>query len=295
MLPAWVVPGAKCKWNSPSSLNPLTVTVSSVKAGKVTVTFDRDPTAFKVVPASQIGGKGRLQPSKPLRPRDERVEAARLQEAKEREDADRQQKQREMEELAEQERQRKVEELRRWRLEESEREEQERSLAEQRAEEKRQRREAREKEERESRKEEESWAQLQRVAREKERTRQVVLHRWDFSLKILSCLFFCTKGACFPWIRVTLLDPQADRNSRFIPSWVTLGAKCIWTSQSTQKRLRVTVSAVDPQHVTVTFDEDPKAGTFQFTFSGGGICGVPEAFKVVPLSSLVEGGNLQPS
>jgi len=241
MLPAWVVPGAKCKWNSPSSLNPLTVTVSSVKAGKVTVTFDRDPTAFKVVPASQIGGKGRLQPSKPLRPRDERVEAARLQEAKEREDADRQQKQREMEELAEQERQRKVEELRRWRLEESEREEQERSLAEQRAEEKRQRREAREKEERESRKEEESWAQLQRVAREKERTR------------------------------------QADRNSRFIPSWVTLGAKCIWTSQSTQKRLRVTVSAVDPQHVTVTFDEDPKA------------------FKVVPLSSLVEGGNLQPS
>merc|ERR1712151_848493 len=66
--PPWAVLGAKCFWKSQSTANskplPVTITGTDAQTGDVTVVFDKDPSAYKVVPVDFIGGSGPLQQTK---------------------------------------------------------------------------------------------------------------------------------------------------------------------------------------------------------------------------------------
>jgi len=265
--PRWIVPGAKGTWLSKSSSAPQPVTVSSVDpgTGAVTVTFVKDPMAFKVVPASRLGQSSRLQPARrepkgpgdvpksPLelaaeqlkRERDlkrqqERDSAEAEQQAQQdqqerdaREQAHRdQRRRRDLErelaaELAERERERKVEELRRWREEEDQRER--REVEDAKAQVKLRAAQAEE----QKRRAEENKQRLKRERRAEQAEEEA-------------------------WARLKEEALQAEKKQ---PSWAMLGAKCTWASASLKKLVPVTITGVDAATgaVTVTFDTDPRA------------------------------------
>mmetsp|Transcript_90994 Transcript_90994/g.161152 ORF Transcript_90994/g.161152 Transcript_90994/m.161152 type:complete len:296 (-) Transcript_90994:63-950(-) len=276
--PSWATIGARCEWISKSSINPLPVTVSSIdaKTGALTVTFDKDPKAFKIVPLSQLGRHGPLRPrnqgtkrTSPLeesasqvrqglewKRRKEAEEKERIKKEKEeqerrelQQEQERKRKQAEKElefEMAERARLQKLEELRRWREQEEEEkirkaEEEKKRIAEEkrRAEEKKRRKKEREE-----------------LRREEERREQEEQDAWAKFKE-----------------EARLAEQQCSA-----PSWAGLGAKCIWISASSNQSMSVTVTAVDTTNgtVTVTFDKDPSA------------------FKIVPVALCGENGPLQP-
>merc|ERR1712232_1307075 len=64
------------------------------------------------------------------------------------------------------------------------------------------------------------------------------------------------------WAKLKREAIEAERaRSAAAPSWVVLGARCAWFSQTVQRFMPVTITAADVATgaVTVSFDNDPSA------------------------------------
>lgn len=261
------------------------------------MTFDRDPKAFKVVPLSQVGGKGPLQPvrsnpttevaglagqaSKRLTPieeatlivqRERERKAAKERRLREEEAAARREKEilekeakaREEQRLAKQEEAaREAEKERVRKLEELQRWREEEAA-----------RIIREAEEKKRREEEEKVLAKQRAEEEKKRLEQKKRRREYREQEEQR-----QKDEDEAWEKFKREAAEAENARRQdVPAWAALGARCAWFSQTVQQFLPVSITAMDLEAgvVKVTFDHDPNA------------------YKEVPVSVMGENGLLQP-
>mmetsp|Transcript_72916 Transcript_72916/g.144497 ORF Transcript_72916/g.144497 Transcript_72916/m.144497 type:complete len:292 (-) Transcript_72916:73-948(-) len=282
-LPSWASVGAKCTWLSQSSGKPqaVRITVVDPEGKALTVSFDRDPKAFKVVPFSQLGRGSRLRPivkdapGAAAAPRSNAPHRPPLEEAAWQLKADAEMRRRELEAKTQAEKAAKKEQLdretaERMREEERRRREREQELAAEFAERERERKVQ------ELRKWREDEARREIQEAENAKHREIEGRKRKQRLKREREQQQEEEAA---WERLKQEAMQAAKQRKTGPAWAVLGAKCMWASSSLKKLMPVTVTAVDSETgaVTVTFDADP------------------QAFKVVTLEQLnAEDCPLQP-
>jgi len=293
-LPSWASEGAKCTWLSQSSGKPqaVRITVVDPEGKSLTVRFERDPKAFKVVPFSQLGRGSRLQPivkdataplrmpTAPLRmpaaaPPSSASRRPPLEQAAWQLKADSEMRKRELEAKTRAEEAAKKEQLDREAAERMREEERRRREVEQEAAAELAERE-RERKVEELRKWREDEAKREVQEAENARHREIEGRKRKQRLKREREQQQEEEAA---WEQLKREAMQAERKRRAGPAWAVLGAKCMWASSSLRRLMPVTVTAVDAETgaVTVTFDADP------------------QAFKVVTLEQLdAEDCSLQP-